>query len=128
MSISNKKIIGYKLVKGSIKKEDYKQHIDDIYNKKSNKNKAILQDNASIHKSKLVTDHCKNKKIKVINGIPYYSRFNPIEYIFSMLRKQIEDNENGTEEQIRSIIDNFIKSTNSKTLSNIFNHTFGLLN
>ena len=34
MSVTNKKIISYKLVKGSIKKEDYKEYITDIYNKK----------------------------------------------------------------------------------------------
>ena len=85
-------------------------------------------DNASTHKSKIVTEYLKKNKIKKIYGIPYYSRFNPIEFVFSLLRKEIQEHENQNEEQIKNIIDNFIKNIKSTTLNNIFNHTFGLLN
>ena len=128
MSVTNNKIIGYSLVKGSIKKDEFKNHINEIYKDKNNINKTLLMDNASTHKSKLVTEHLNNNKIKRIYGIPHYSRFNPIEFVFSLLRKEIQEYENQNEEQIKNIIDDFIKKIKSTTLNNIFNHAFGLLN
>ena len=58
---------------------------------------------------------------------PYHSEFNPIEYVFSLLRKEIQKNTNRTREEIINTINNFIKNVNPEYLINIFNHSFKLL-
>lgn len=56
-------------------------------NKKSNKH--IFMDNASIHKNFLFKNSIVKNKWDIIYNIPYHSHLNPIEYVFSMLRKNI---------------------------------------
>lgn len=46
-------------------------------------------DNASIHKNILFKQFINNNNFNVIYNISYHSELNPIEYIFSLLRKEI---------------------------------------
>ena len=65
---------------------------------------------------------------KVIYNIPYHSEFNPIEIVFSLLRKDLQDANVNNKEEIEKVILKFSKEINETKLTNIFNHSFKLLN
>ena len=87
MATTNKKIIKYILKEGSIKSSDFILFIDDL--NKLNKNYSYLIDNASIHTNKKAKEFYKTNKINIIFNAPYQSKFNPIEMVFSLLRKKL---------------------------------------
>ena len=86
---------------------------------------TFFLDNASIHRSKMFTKYAIDNKIKLIYNVPYHSHLNPIEYVFSLLRRDIENNLCKDLDDIILTIDKFInniKKTNKiyKTKTNIF--------
>ena len=56
------------------------------------------------------------------------SKYNPIEYVFSLLRKQIEKDSNKLYNELINIINTFIKNIEESKLKNIFNHVIKLFN
>jgi len=90
--------------------------------KKINKNNnAIFLDNASIHKNKQFINDIKKNNWNVIYNIPYHSHLNPIEYVFSLLRKELLNNDVKTFNDIVDIIVRFKKNLNKDHVKNIFN-------
>jgi len=85
-------------------------------------------DNARIHHSKLFKQNINKNKLKIIYGISYYSKYNPIEYIFSLLRKEIENNDCNNDEDINKTVDNFIKNLNKDKIKNTYQHVLKILN
>ena len=83
MATSEKKIIKYILVKGSIKTDNFISFMNDLNNE--NPNRSYLLDNASIHKNKKTHEFYKKNKIHIVFNAPYQSKFNPIEMVFSLL-------------------------------------------
>lgn len=128
VATTNKKILSYSIVEKGFKTDDFNNYI--IENLKNNnfKEKHILMDNATIHKTKKLKKIQKKNKFFIIYGIPYHSEFNPIENVFSLLRKKLQENNVNNKKEITDVIDKFIKDIESTTLTNIFNHSFKLLN
>ena len=52
----------------------------------------------------------------------YHSEFNQIEYIFSILRNEININLNDSKEKKEETIKKFIENIKKETLNNIFNN------
>jgi transposase len=94
--------------------------------KKINKNndKVIFMDNASIHKNKIFKNDIINNKWNIIYNIPYHSHLNPIEYVFSLLRKNILNSNVETINDIIKVIVQFKKNINKNHIKNIFNKCF----
>ncbi len=84
-------------------------------------NKIIFLDNASIHKNILFKNEIAKNKWDIIYNIPYHSHFNPIEYVFSLLRKKINNSNVETFEQLVKTIIEFKKNINKLHVKNIFN-------
>ena len=99
--------------------------MDDL--NKLNQNYTYLIDNASIHSNKKTKIFFKEKKIHIIYNATYQSKFNPIEIVFSLLRKKINKKIVKTEKEIKEVIDLFIIETKKETLTNIFNHSSKIL-
>jgi len=125
MATTNKKIIKYILKEGSIKSDDFILFIDDL--NKLNKNCSYLIDNASIHTNKKAKEFYKTNKINIIFNAPYQSKFNPIEMVFSLLRKKLNKRIVKTQKEIEEEIEQFIKEIKEETLKNIFNHSTKIL-
>ena len=125
MATTNKKIIKYILKEGSIKSSDFILFIDDL--NKLNKNYSYLIDNASIHTNKKAKEFYKTNKINIIFNAPYQSKFNPIEMVFSLLRKKLNKRIVKTQKEIEEEIEQFIKEIKEETLKNIFNHSTKIL-
>jgi transposase len=94
--------------------------------KKINKNndKIIFMDNASIHKNFLFKNYIALNKWNIIYNIPYHSHLNPIEYVFSLLRKKILNANIETIDDIIKVIIFFKKNINKNHIKNIFNKCF----
>ena len=124
MSISINGKFDFTIVEGSLKSIKFNKFMKKIMNK----NNYIFMDNASIHRNSLFKKFINNNNFNVIYNIPYHSELNPIEYIFSLLRKELLYNDNSTYEHIIYIIQNFIKNFNKIYSYNIFNKCFDIIN
>ena len=120
MNININSDIDFTLIEGSLKQDKLINFFNKL-NKNKIKNRSFLMDNASIHKSKKMIKYIKNNNLKVIYNIPYCSEYNPIEYIFSLLRKKLLNEEINNEKDIIKIIVKFKKEINKNHVKNIFN-------
>jgi len=87
----------------------------------SNNDKIIFLDNASIHKNKIFKNDIIKNKWNIIYNIPYHSHLNPIEYVFSLLRKKINNSDISNFNDLVKIIIDFKKNINKNHVKNIFN-------
>jgi transposase len=112
----------FTIVEGALKSHKFNTFMTKIMKN----NKYIFMDNATIHKNYYFKQHLINNNLtnNVIYNIPYHSHYNPIEYVFSLLRKLLLSNDNTTLNNIISIIVNFCKSLNKNIILNIFNKCF----
>ena len=97
-----------------------------IFNKFINKinknnNKIIFLDNATIHKNFLFKNDIVKNEWNIIYNIPYHSHLNPIEYVFSLLRKDILNYDIKSIDDIINVILLFKKNINKIHIKNIFN-------
>ena len=93
MDLSNKKIINYTIVEKGIKTDNFNKFILKL-NKMDKENKNVyFLDNARVHKTKSFNKIKEDYKLNIIYNAPYRSKYNPAEYIFSSLRKQIQKNQ-----------------------------------
>ncbi len=124
---SKEKIINYTIVEKSMKTDKFINFITKLDRLDKEKKNVYFMDNATIHKSKKFKELIEKLNLKVVYNIPYHSEFNPIEMVFSLLRKEIQKGVNKTKDDIASIITTFMKDINknkSETLKKIFEHAF----
>ena len=122
MASSNKKIINYTIVEKRIKTYNFNKFILKL-NKMDKENKNVyFLDIARVHKTKSFNKIKDDYKLNIIYNAPYRSKYNPIEYIFSLLRKQIQKKSNKTYGETINIINDFNKNIKESTKTNIFNH------
>ena len=127
MCITKNNYIDFTLVEGSLKSDKFINFMNKI--KTNTKNKlTFLLDNASIHKSKKFNKFSNDNKLKLIYNVPYHSHLNPIEYVFSLLRRELLNGDTGSLEKIGKIISNFKKTIEIKTINNIFNKCINDIN
>lgn len=96
LGITNKKILGSYINKKSNKSNDFVSFMKIIVKKlkKDKKTKedyekgryCIILDNASIHKSKLVTEYLNSSSLSVLYFAPYHPENNPVEYAFRLMK------------------------------------------
>ena len=127
LMITPEKALHFKIVENGMKTEDFMDIVKE-YNKESNINndKTLFLDNASIHKTKTFINYMDETKMKVLYNVPYHSDKNPIEYIFSMLRKTIQRETFSTLEDLESIVRCFCFMIESEKIKKCFNHAFSL--
>ena len=125
MATTNRKILKYVLVEGSIKTDNFITFMDELH--KTNNNYSYLIDNASIHSNKKTKLFFKLNKIHIIYNAPYQSKFNPIEMVFSLLRKSLNKKVVKNETEIHECVKEFIKNIKKETLKNIFDHSTKIL-
>ena len=118
-AISNKKIIGHKIIKGSSNAVDFLNFIkEDLVNIQ---NKTLLMDNARIHHAKIVKEYMENNTNDILYNVPYHPEFNPIEKCFSVFKnniKKMKNNENIN--NLKTNISTTINNIKKKFLKNFF--------
>jgi len=85
LAISDKKILNQYITSKSINKHSYLDFLKQL----DIKNKTIIADNVSFHKSKEVITYLKNNKANMIFIPPYSPEYNPIEFVFSEIKRKI---------------------------------------
>jgi hypothetical protein len=127
MASSNKKIINYTIVEKGIKTNNFNNFMLKLNRMDKEKNNVYFLDNARVHKTKSFNKIKEDYKLNIIYNAPYQSKYNPIEYVFSLLRKQIQKYSNKSYNELIKIINIFINIEENK-LNNIFNHVIKLFN
>ena len=117
MSINIKGQIAFTIIEKALKSNKFNKFMKKII---KNDN-IIFLDNATIHKNHQFRDDILKNKWNIIYNIPYHSHLNPIEYIFSLLRKELLKNEIKSIDDIINTIILFKKNLNKKHVNNIFN-------
>ena len=120
MAISNNKIISYKYVKGNIDSFIFCDFINQL--NKTMSNKYFLMDNVSFHKSNNIRTIINNANNQILFIPPYSPDYNPIEMVFSKMKK-IYKNQN-TDINMGIRLKNSIKSISPQELQNYYNHSF----
>ena len=64
----------------------------------------------------------------ILYNASYNSEKNLIEYLFSLLRKEIQRNVFNNIEELTLLVNNFKNKINNNCLENIFKHAFNLFN
>ena len=117
MCINNKGKIDFTIVEKALKSDKFNKFMKKI----CKNNNVIFMDNASIHKNKTFKNSIKNNNYNIIYNIPYHSHLNPIEYIFSLLRRELLNNYIKNVNDIIKIILYFSKNLKISSVNNIFN-------
>jgi transposase len=124
MCVNIKGYIDYTITERSLKSDKF-----NTFMKKINKNNNyILLDNASIHKNKIFKNDTFKNKWNIIYNVPYHSHLNPIEYVFSILRKKLLNEGVETINDIKNVLLEFKKNINSIHITNIFNKCLAEIN
>lgn len=124
-AITNEKIIHYTIINNSANSDIFLNFIKTIPNIKD---KFLFLDNACIHHSKIVSSYATNNNIKFLFNVPYSPQYNPIELMFSKLKKNVRDKTNNN--NLKNLKINIIKSLKTITknnLINFFKHAFNKL-
>ena len=94
MCITKNNYCDFTLTYDSLKNNKFINFINKAKIKTKNKLTFIRQCiNTSIHRSKMFTKYTIDNKIKLIYNVPYHSLLNLIEYIFSLLRRELLNND-----------------------------------
>lgn len=118
MSIDYNSNINFTIKEKALDSYKFNNFIKKI-NKKSDKH--IFMDNASIHKNKSFKNDIIKNNWDIIYNIPYHSHYNPIEYIFSLLRRELLNGDISSFDDIINIIIKFKKNIDKNHVLNIFN-------
>jgi len=121
MSIDTNSNIDFTIKEKALNGNNFNSFMNKI---NKNNNKIIFLDNASIHKNKLFKNIIDKNKWNIIYNIPYHSHLNPIEYVFSLLRKKILNDNVGTINELIISILQFKMNINKNHVKNIFNKCF----
>ncbi|MCJ7636344.1 MAG: IS630 family transposase [Nitrososphaeraceae archaeon] len=122
-AISNESIIHNEIIKGSSNAKSFKQFIIKVL-EKINKPKYLLMDNARIHHSKILKDYITATDSQIIYNVPYCPEYNPIEMIFSKVKRIIGSKNNRNETVLKKNICSSFNKVTTNDLSNCYSHSF----
>jgi len=119
MGISINKVVSYKVFNKNINSNifyDFMTHLNNLYH-----NHYFLMDNVRFHKSKIISDLFINSTNKILYIPPYSPQYNPIEEVFSFMKRHIKNLSN---KNIIKKLNNSIKQIKKTHLLNYYNHSF----
>jgi transposase len=118
-AISIKKIIGIKIIKGSVNSVIFREFIESITNK-IGKKKVLFMDNARIHHSIIFNEYIKTINNKVLYNVPYLSELNPIELCFSKVKSIVRKRNNN--ENKNKLFDNIKHGFNKISKNDLYGY------
>jgi transposase len=90
-AITNDELLDTKIFKGGCNSILFKDFLESL---ELPEYSVIIMDNASIHRSKNITNYCNSKNINILYTPPYSPWFNGIEYCFSIIKRYYYKNQN----------------------------------
>jgi len=109
----------YTILNKNANTDSYKEFITQLSLKFSNK--KFLMDNVSFHKSSIIKNIIENSSNEILFIPPYSPELNPIEEVFSLLKRKIINSDSNT---ILSKIKNSIISLKNTNFENYYKHSF----
>lgn len=109
-TISTKKIVSYQLYNRGVNNDIFIKYLKD-----SNiKNKTLIMDNLRVHHTKDVKAVLNDNKVNVIFTPPYSPELNPIEEMFSWIKRKLRLKNIVTEKELKTELEQLTKEINSK--------------
>jgi transposase len=118
-AISTKGVLGWELYEKSGINTDRLYDFLETYITNKYKNKLIILDNASSHRSDKIKE-LVNKNNKILYSVPYQHFTNSIENYFSMLKSRLQKLDGLTHEKLKVNITNVIRVIPKEKYENIF--------
>lgn len=113
-AITNKKVIYYKVIKGSANRYDFLNFIKKVVEVIKNNNYYFLLDNARIHHAKIFKAFIELNQINVIYNVPYCPENNPIEKAFFIVKNNLRNKKNNDVSLLKNIKSSFKKVTHTQ--------------
>jgi len=126
LAISNNKIVGRKIVKGSVNGEIVLQFIKKIL--KYTRNKVIILDNARTHHYHKLKAYINKTNRKLVYNIPYHPQTNPIEFINNVIKNDLKKKNISDITKLDKFLENAEKKVTSTILKNCFDKAFKNMN
>jgi len=118
-AISTKGVLGWELYEKNGINTDRLYEFLETYITNKYKNKLIILDNASSHRSDKIKE-LVNKNNKILYSVPYQHFTNSIENYFSMLKSRLQKLNGLTHEKLKENITNVIRGIPKEKYENIF--------
>ena len=125
LAVTKNKIIDYDMTNGSSNSHKFKTFLADKVLPKIN-NSFLLMDNVKFHHSQIVKDLVANTTNKIIYNIPYNPETNPIEFVFSSIKKFVRDKKFISNDTLSNLIKRSLKLVTPNKLKNIFKHSLNI--
>jgi transposase len=122
-AISTKGVLGWYLYEKSGINTDRLYEFLETHITSKYKNKLIILDNASSHRSDKIKE-LVNKNNKILYSVPYQHFTNSIENYFSMLKSRLQKLDGLTHEKLKENITNVIRGIPKEKYENIFKGTY----
>ena len=121
MAVTNERVIGWKLIKGSVDNRAFAVFVGSL---QTDQRDVLLLDNASIHKTALVERVIDECGLTPLYLPPYTPEFQPIEHCFCVLKTAYmatqPHGEKPSEEDVARRLESCLESLTSQALPNMF--------
>jgi transposase len=123
--ISSKGIVAWKLYKKSINGESFVSFLDHL-DKNYMDGKTLVMDNLSVHHMTKVKELLKSMKTEAKYIPPYSPELNPIEEMFSWLKRSVRKKIITIEEDLKMELTHLIEEINQTGLHMYYNHAYDM--
>ena len=124
LAVDDNKIINCKLLNESVNSINFLEFLDELKTKigeENIKDYLLILDNAKYHLVKKVKEYALKNNFKMLTNCPYYSKFNPIEFVFRAIKAKLYKNLFDKKKTLRNFILNIINENEfKKTIKKIF--------
>ena len=121
-TISNKKIIHYRIIESSVNANVILDYVKKI-NKKC-RNRHNIFDNASVHHAKIVKHHMQDKSNKMVYNVPYNPETNPMEQFFNKIKTFVRKEDTSTRKKLITSIEKAMNTVTPENLNYYFLNSF----
>jgi len=119
-AISAKDIVCYKMIKGSMKKQDFLEFVKTELCPRLNEKKVVIMDNLNSHKTAEVRQMIGQTGARLLYLPVYSPEFNPIEMMWSVLKNFIRQFQDSSTRNIHLIVKVSFLLINSSCFRNWF--------
>ena len=121
MAIGNNKIVNYRLQKDAFNTNYFIEYLETLLPCLDDKVKVILMDNVAFHKSKRVKELLHSYRIAPLFIPPYSPRCNPIEEVFSEMKRTFRTSKENTFQ--KNLMKTITNIQEYKSIQKHYNHT-----
>ena len=84
-------------------------------------------DNVGFHKTKKILNYLDSKDINPVFTVPYTPDLNPIENVFSIIKRKLQKSDYKSYHRLKKVIDGAMPSVTSANTEKMYRRSFGLI-